>query len=108
MNDFPFDHDSGKAMGRYRSNAKAEAGLERRKLREEIKALKHDNGRLLESLNSAESGIERLRKRKQGLVEVLDDALILIKSIAKYSDQPLFRKDAAQQVSQIKSVLRKE
>lgn len=30
MNDFPFDHDSGKAMNRHRSNAQAEAGLKHR------------------------------------------------------------------------------
>ena len=40
MNDFPFDHDSGKAMNRHMSNAKAETGLEKRKLRDEIERLR--------------------------------------------------------------------
>lgn len=78
MSDFPFDHDSGKAMNRHRSNAKAEAGLEHRKLREEIEALKHDNGRLLESLNQAESELERLRLRVamlEGELEIACDEL---------------------------------
>ena len=54
---------SNKQFCRVRSNAQAEAGLEHRKLREEIEALKHDNAKLFGSLNSAESEIERLRAR---------------------------------------------
>ena len=52
-NDFPFDHDSGRDMNRHRSNAKAEAGLEHRKLREENERLREQNRELLQALQVA-------------------------------------------------------
>ena len=69
MNDFPFDHDSGKSMGRHMSNATMQGMTEHRKLREEIERLR---ARLEISDASSVDGIEARDATIKGQDEVIE------------------------------------